>query len=72
MVYERINAIAQDRKLALTKIEEMAGVGRGAIAKWKEKDPQLKSVIKVAKALGVDISDLVEIADYPPEALERR
>ena len=59
MVFEEVTKICEERKLAVTKLEEEAGLGRGTIGKWRDSMPTLTSLKKVADALGVPINRLI-------------
>ena len=60
MVYEKIVKISKERRISITKIEDMAELGHGTIGKWKTVDPQIGNVKKVADALNVSLNELLE------------
>lgn len=62
-MYEVVKEAADKKGLGITRVEKMAGLQRSAILKWKESSPTLASLDKVAKALGIKTSTLVERAN---------
>lgn len=55
----RISRICEDRGISQRTIEIGAGIGNGAISKWRSSTPTVKSIIKVANYLDVSIDLLV-------------
>jgi len=69
LIYDNVKKHADDQGLAITVVEAMAGLGRGTIGKWKATNSaQVDSLLKVAKVLGVQASDLLEDCDAVPKA----
>lgn len=62
MIYDNIKAIAIEKNISIRAIEKKTCIGNGTIGKWKlrESTPSVKSLIKVADALGVSLDDLVK------------
>lgn len=62
MLYDNIKEICNKKKISIRTLETKAGLGNGTIGKWNRPDaqPSLDSVIKVAKALGVSIDQLIK------------
>lgn len=60
MIFERVAELAKERGIAITALEETAGLGRGTIGKWRESKPTISTIEKVAKALEVPIAKLLE------------
>lgn len=60
MVYDNVKKIASERGLPICEVEKSAGLGNGVIGAWRKSDPQISSVLKVAKALDVSIEDLIK------------
>lgn len=58
-IYEKIAAIAAERKIPIYKLEKEAGIGNGVISGWKEGQPQVDTLKKVADALEVSIEELI-------------
>lgn len=59
MVYDKIVEICRAQKISITKVEDMANLGHGTIGKWKNVDPQIGNIRKVASVLNVSIEELV-------------
>ena len=60
MVYERIKKLADEKGISIYALEKKAGLENGAIGKWRESSPTLKNLQKVADALEVSITELIE------------
>lgn len=60
MIYDNIKAIADKKGLSIAEIEKRAQIGNGIIGKWKESTPNVDSLVKVAKVLGVSINTLTK------------
>lgn len=56
---EKILAICEQRKTNLYNVEKTAGIGNGVIAKWDQRNPNTATLLKVAKALDVPVSELI-------------
>ncbi len=56
-----VERIRIDEGLSITKFCQMAGISRPTLYKIErgESDPQLSMMVKIAKALGVSIEDLL-------------
>lgn len=63
-IYDNIAEIAARRGISIQRLEKKAGLANGAIGKWKKGgDPQLRSVVAVADALGVSVNRLLREAE---------
>lgn len=69
MIYDTVKKYADARGIAITAVEEMAGLGRGTIGKWRTTNSvMVENLLKVAKVLDVTASDLLVDADAVPKA----
>lgn len=59
MLYEKIKAIAKEKKIPIYKIEEELGFAQGSICKWNEIKPSYDKVVNVAAILDVSVEELV-------------
>lgn len=59
-IYNNVVEIAKKKGVALKEIEKETGMGNGALSKWKHSIPGVDKVLIVAKALGVEISELLK------------
>lgn len=59
MVYDKVKKIASAKELTICELEKSAGLGNGTIGGWRTSDPQISSVLKVARVLNVSIEDLI-------------
>jgi transcriptional regulator with XRE-family HTH domain len=57
---KRIDAIAKRQRLSANKLADLSGIGRGYLSEVRSgrKSPTLRTLIKVARALGVPLRDL--------------
>ncbi len=60
LVYEKIKKLADERGISIYDLEKKAGLKNGAIGKWRKSSPTITSLQKVADALEVPITKLVE------------
>lgn len=60
MIYENVVKIATKKGMSLAEVEEKAGLGQSAISKWKKSTPTVRSLKKVADALGCSVSTLLK------------
>ncbi len=63
MYYEVIYKMAKERGISIKSLEEAAGLGNGAIGKWRTLKPNMASLEKVAKVLGVKVIDIVSASE---------
>lgn len=52
--------LAEKKHISLKQLEVKAGIGNGTIGKWREANPSVDTLKKVADALGVTVSTLVK------------
>ena len=62
MIYEIIKAMCEKQGVSLAELERIAGFGNGPIGKWSHDKvkPNFESLEKVAAALGVSVTALLE------------
>jgi transcriptional regulator with XRE-family HTH domain len=60
MVYDKIKALCEKKKISICALEKKAGLGNGTISGWKDGSPTLDKLQAVAKALNVKVSKLLE------------
>lgn len=60
MVYDKVKKLADKRGISIYALEREAGLPNGAIGKWRESSPTLKSLQAVAKALDTTIDKIME------------
>lgn len=59
-IYERLKEVSKNKGLSIKQVEEAAQLGNGAIYKWKDSNPKLETIEKVAKALNVPVQELLD------------
>lgn len=60
-IYDRIKAIADEKKMPISAIEKAAGLSNGTVGGWRTSSPMIDSLGKVAVVLGVSIDSLAGI-----------
>lgn len=60
MLYDKIKKIAKENNISIYRIERDLDLSNGSIRKWNSSIPLAQTLNKVAKYLGVSISDLME------------
>lgn len=60
MIFDNIKAICEERKLSISALERMAGLGNGTISGWNESSPRLDKITAVADALGIPLLELIK------------
>ena len=58
-LYEKVKAIADEKKTTIAEIERQANVANGTIGKWKTSKPNVDTLVKVADVLKVEITNLL-------------
>ena len=60
MLYQKIKALAKEKKIPICKIEEQLEIAQGSICKWGTISPSYDKVVGVAKILGVSVEELLK------------
>lgn len=63
MYYDTIKRICDDKGISIRALEMKAGIGNGIVGKWKKSDPSMANLKKVAEALDVPVSVIIEPQD---------
>lgn len=63
-VFDRVKKVADIKGLSIQKVAIKAGLGINSIYSWKERDPSLSRVEKVAKVLDVTPNYLLGKEDH--------
>ena len=63
MYYDAIKRICDDKGISIRALEIKAGIGNGIVGKWKKSDPSMSNLKKVAEALNVPVSVIIEPQD---------
>lgn len=59
-IYEKIKQLADERGISIYALEKKATLENGAIGKWRKSSPTIGNLQKVADALEVPITELIE------------
>ncbi|MBC1851199.1 helix-turn-helix domain-containing protein [Listeria seeligeri] len=60
LLVDKIEALAESRKLSITVLEERLGIARGSIRRWRTVDPGVSKVKLIADYFHVSVSYLIE------------
>lgn len=56
---DTVRALCKERNIAVSKLEDEAGLSRGTVGRWDASMPSIDKVQKVAAYFGVTTSDLL-------------
>lgn len=59
MLYDNVKKLCEEKGVSILSLEKALGFPRGSICKWKENEPGIRKVQKVADYLGVSIETLL-------------
>lgn len=59
MIFSKIHALCEERKISVAALEKAVGLGNGTIARWKKSAPRITSLQAVADYFGVTVSYLI-------------
>lgn len=69
MFFDKLQAVCDEKGIAMSALLDQVNMSRGNIARWRDGlTPKPSTQIKLAEALGIDRSRLVDNADAPEEA----
>ena len=55
-LYEKVTTLREKQGLSQSELERKADLSKGTITNWKNRKPNMKSIEKVANALGYDVA----------------
>lgn len=58
-IYDKIKAICEEKGMSVRQLEVAAGLKNGAISKWNDSSPTIKSLKAVADVLKVKVDKLI-------------
>lgn len=58
-IYDKIKAMCKERGMSVRQLEVAAGLKNGAISKWNDSSPTIKSLKAVADVLKVKVDKLI-------------
>lgn len=59
LIYDKIKEICEAKGMSVRQVEISAGLKNGAISKWNESSPTIKSLKAVADVLKVKVDKLI-------------
>lgn len=66
-MYDTIKEICKEHHVSVSSLERKAGVGNGTITKWNENSPSLDNLQKVADALDIKVTTLINRSRAKPK-----
>lgn len=58
-IYDKVKEICEEKGVSVRQVEVSAGLKNGAISKWNESSPTVKSLKAVADVLKVKVDKLI-------------
>lgn len=58
-IYDKIKEICEEKGVSVRQVEVAAGLKNGAISKWNDSSPTIKSLKAVADVLKVKVDKLI-------------
>lgn len=58
-IYDKIKAMCEERGMSVRQLEVAAGLKNGAISKWNDSSPTIKSLKAVADVLKVKVDKII-------------
>lgn len=59
LIYDKVKTICEEKGMSVRQVECAAGLKNGAISKWNESSPTIKSLKAVADVLKVKVDKLI-------------
>lgn len=60
MVFDNISALCRSHGISIAKLEKECGLGNATIRRWKDSEPTLSNLLKVANFFGISVSEICE------------
>lgn len=60
LVFDSVYEYATKRKMTISEVEKKANLSPNSIYKWKESEPKIGNLMRVAKVLGVSVNTLLK------------
>lgn len=60
MLYDKVMRFCEEKNIPLYIFEKECGLGNGTISGWKNSNPRVDSLQKVAKRMNITIGELLE------------
>lgn len=58
-IYDKIKELCEEKGMSIRQLEVLAGLKNGAISKWNDSSPTIKSLKAVADVLKVKVDKLI-------------
>lgn len=58
-IYDKIKAMCEEKGMSVRQLEVAAGLKNGAISKWNDSSPTIKSLKAVADVLKVKVDKII-------------
>ena len=60
MILNNVSELCKERGITIAELERKTGIGNGTVRRWKEMNPRVDLLKKVADYFGVTIDDLMK------------
>ena len=57
---ENIKQLCEKRRIAVSELEEKAGLARNSIYKWNKHNPNVNAVVRVTRVLDTTVDSLIK------------
>ena len=62
-IYDRVKQLCDERKISIRKLSSDCGFSHGTVAKWRDHQPSIDKIQKVAEYFDVSVDWLNEVTD---------
>ena len=59
-IYEKVKECCKEKGISIRALEKEVGLGNGAISHWRNNNPTLQNLVKVADVLGKSVEDFLD------------
>ena len=59
MIFANIQRLCEERNITISGLEKACGLGNGTIKEWRQRDPSVGRLQKVAEYFGLTVNDLI-------------
>lgn len=60
MLLENVSALCKERNITFAELERKTGLGNGTVRRWKDMNPRVDLLKKVADYFGVTLDELMK------------
>ena len=60
MLLKKVETYCQENNLSIHNFEKLCDLGNGTVGGWKNSKPNLSSLEKISKVMGISVCDLLK------------